>query len=399
MDAQTIRGSADRALMAEILAEDIVQDALSQLEQADEPWGTRRSLLATALRLTRPVAPELHDILDRCIDTLGVQMDVEAYVYPSAQFNAACTPPENGRVFILIASSLLEGFESDELTFVLGHELGHHVYEHHKIPLGIFLSGKVPVPVPLALKLTAWQRHAEISADRAGMVCAGTLEGAARSLFKLSSGLREAPNDASITAFLDQAAELFREAKSATSADQYNHDDWMSSHPFSPIRLKAAEAFVKSEAFVSGGTPLQQVEEEVGDLMALMEASYLEEDSVGAEAMRRLLFAAGAVVAGASNGVSKDEIKVLESLLGPGSMPRRINPELLREYLGERIAAVVDKVRPARRALVIRDLASIARADGHVDAAELAVMHEVARELGVRPGVVEAAIAAPTDLD
>ena len=398
MNAQTARAQADRALMQALLETPRVRDLLRQLEQADEPYGTRRNLLARALRLTRAVAPDTWAIVDHCAKTLDCATTLELYVFPSPQFNAACTPPENGRVFILLSSALLEAFDDDELTFVIGHELGHHVYDHHAIPLGLLLGGQGQLPVPELLQITAWQRHAEISADRAGLLCCGALEPAARALFKLSSGLAAAPDAARIQAFIQQADELYREADAATSPEQQQHHDWLASHPFSPIRLKAAQLFTDSRAF-QHDEPMEPLEEQVHELMALMDPSYLHEDSEAAEAMRRLLFAAGAVVAGAHDGVSKVEIEALASLLGHGKVPRRLDPELLRGVMGGRIDDVNAKVRPARRAQLVRDLAHVARADGHVHPQELAVLHEVARALELRPGIVEAAVSEPLELD
>ena len=164
------------------------------------------------------------------------------------------------------------------------------------------------------------QRHAEISADRAGMLCCGGLEPAARALFKLSSGLNMAPDAAGIEAFLSQAEDLFRESQAHDRSGRVHSADWLSSHPFSPIRLRAAQAFSQSEVLVENGDTLGSVEVKVLEWMALMEPSYLEEDSEGAEAMRRLLYAAAIVVAGASGGVVADERKALESLLGPGKI-------------------------------------------------------------------------------
>ena len=91
---------------------------------------------------------------------------------------------------VMLSSSLLEGFEPDGLQFVIGHELGHHLFDHRRIPVGALLGGEVQIGAALALRLFAWQRYAEISSDRAGLACAGRLEPAAHALFKLSSGLR-----------------------------------------------------------------------------------------------------------------------------------------------------------------------------------------------------------------
>ena len=114
------------------------------------------------------MAPDIAMMADECIEMLGVKLPLELYVYSSPQFNAACFKPENERLYVMFSSSLLEGFTSSELKFVMGHELGHHVYDHHAIPIGYLLRGNQRPDPQLALELFAWSRYAEISADRAG---------------------------------------------------------------------------------------------------------------------------------------------------------------------------------------------------------------------------------------
>jgi hypothetical protein len=356
--------------------------------------------LARALRLSPAIAPTACGVLERCVKALNVEYAVELFVFPSADFNAACTPTEQGRVFVLLSSSLLECFDEEELTFVIGHELGHHIYGHHDIPVGPLLSGQVPIRPAKALQLHSWQRYAEISADRAGLLCCGSFMAAARSFFKLSSGLRMVPTEDRIQAFVEQADELFREVTAASSVGAATHGDWLSSHPFSPIRLRAAQGFAQSVAFRADGMSWEELELGVHDLLGMMEANYLQEDSDNAEAMRRLLFAAGVVLASLSeDGIVDEEVEALRELLGGRSVPLKLNPALLAEHLDERTEAVITKVRRARRAQLLRDLVVIARADGRVDPAERDFLMQMAKRLEVSSEVVLHAIDRPIQLD
>jgi Zn-dependent protease with chaperone function len=86
----------------------------------------------------------------------------------------------------MFSSSILEAFSAAEIRFVMGHELGHHLFHHHDIPIGFVLRGQQRPSPKLALMLTSWSRYAEISADRAGAYCARDIEAVAHSLFKLA---------------------------------------------------------------------------------------------------------------------------------------------------------------------------------------------------------------------
>jgi len=148
-----------------------VNEAIAEHE-ADGPTGLRRRLLSTSVRLSRKMAPDIYTLSDECVERLSMDIPLELYVFASSQFNAMCFKPEEGRLFVMFSSALLEGFTPKELQFVMGHEFGHHVYDHHAIPIGQIVKGRTRPDPKLALRLFAWSRNAEISADRAGAYCA-----------------------------------------------------------------------------------------------------------------------------------------------------------------------------------------------------------------------------------
>jgi predicted transcriptional regulator len=300
---------------------------------------------------------------------------------------------------VLLSSSLLEAFEPDELKFVVGHELGHHLFGHHTIPVGTLLSGTIPIGPGLALQLFAWQRYAEISSDRAGLYCAGGFDGAARALFKLASGLRGGRIRILIDKFVSQVTDLRDEAQRQARADEPMRSDWFSTHPFSPLRLRAAELFAASDLLVPGGMSRDTLEAQVHELMTLMDPSYLTERSEAAEAMRRLLFAGAMLMATTSAKPNERTIEELEKLLGPGSVPMNSNRNAIQEDLPNRIARVKDVVPVLRRTQVVRDLCIMARADGRADAAELRLLVEIADAIGVEREIVRCTAAAANNFD
>jgi hypothetical protein len=104
----------------------------------------------------------------------------------------------------MFSSGLLEAFEGKELKFVIGHELGHHVYQHHDVPVGVILNGREPPEPRLALRLFSWSRDAEISADPARAFCADDIVSVSRALFKLASGLNGRTVEFELGDFLEQ---------------------------------------------------------------------------------------------------------------------------------------------------------------------------------------------------
>ena len=387
-----LQAKGDGDLRARLLAEHAIPRAIERLEKKGIGEGARRQFLATAMRLTAEMAPELHEIIDSCLATLGVDGPLELFVYPDPNFNAAAVRPEQGRLMLMLSSALLEGFEADELRFVAGHEVGHYLFDHHAIPTGALLGGGAQLGPELTLQLFAWQRYTEISADRAGLVCAGGLEPAARALFKLASGLTGGRIRVRTDQFLAQVGDLRQEAEAQATADESPRTDWFATHPFSPLRLKAIELCATSEIMAPGGMTRDALEAQVEQLMGLMDPSYLKERSDVAEARRRLLFAGGIAVASAMGTIDAEGVAELERLLGLGSVPPGVDPEAVIADLPSRIDSVRKSVPPLRRIQVIRDLCLIARADGRTAEAEIRVICDIAARVEVDPSVVNSAL-------
>ncbi len=399
MDATDLRSRGDWDLAEKLLAEPLVRRVIERLEREEDfgPKGVRRHLLATSLRLTDKMMPDVHEIVRDCRARLGIEIPLEVYVYPDARFNAACMKPEDGRLFVMLSSGLLEAFPAGERRFVIGHELGHHLFGHHDIPIGYVLGGDEPPRPDLALRLFAWSRYAEISADRAGAFCAGDPDDVARALFRLASGLRQPLDNVRIDEFASQVDDL--QVEQETPGQGAPQADWFSTHPFSPLRLKALRLYFDSQLASSKGFPIATLEARVQTLMALMEPSYLEEKSESAEAARRLLFAGAIAVANAADGISEAEAALFEKFFGEGSLSDTLDLDAIVESLDQRIEDANQHVPHARRIQVLRDLCVVARAEGHVSPEECEVIEGIATKLEVPLGIVNETLCGECDLD
>jgi len=396
MSKLEFRCEGDQSLHEKLLASNEVQEARKQLDE-NPSRSTRRQLLATSVRLTRSMSPKLHDMLDSCAKKLSLEIPTETYVYNSPQFNAACIKPENGRLLLMFSSAILEKFDEKELMFVMGHELGHHLFAHHDIPIGYLVRGEDRVNARLALQLFSWSRYAEISADRAGALCADDGDAAARALFKLASGLTSDLIEIRNDEFAAQADDMAMNDQVGTDDD--NQEDWFMTHPFTPLRVKALNRFFKSALITNGGISREHLESEIHKLMQLMAPTYLKEDSPTAEMMRRVLFAAGCVLMKVSGTINDDEIAAFNDLFGEGTFGDHLNIDKLEERLEVRISEANEIVPLAKRIHVIRDLCLIARADGRVTRREREFVHQVGRKLGLSSTIVDHSFNGDVELD
>jgi hypothetical protein len=398
MDPQILRSQHDLELFNTLLKDSDVKRVNEQIAKQTEKGnlGVRRHLLSTSVRLSPTMAKTLHTTADECREKLALDIPLELYVFPSPSYNAACVKPEAGRLFIMFSSSILEAFTESEIRFVMGHELGHHVFQHHDIPIGYIMRGQNRPSPRLALALTSWSRYAEISADRAGAHCANDLESVAHALFKLASGLSGRYAQFSLDDFLAQVDEMqLEEGKPGQGAPM---EDWFLTHPFSPLRVKALKLFHDS-ALAGGKMNINELDMGVENLMSLMEPSYLEGKTDTAETLRRLLFAGAIAVADASQGISAAEIKVFEDFFGKGAYSDRLNTQALKAELDARIAQANESTSIPQRMQVVRDLCIVSKADGHSTQAERNALYEIASGLKVTPLFVDCTLEADPELD
>ncbi len=158
----------DRRWREELLADPVLQDALSLLEpeglEEDAPYtpptrapSLRRDLLRTALKLDPAIMPDAFDALSRVRERLGLEGHIDLYCIPDQQMNAFVGEPEEGRVTIALTSELLTNTTVEELASILGHELGHILFQHCARGYGRVAESGVLPPIYKA-RLYAWAR-------------------------------------------------------------------------------------------------------------------------------------------------------------------------------------------------------------------------------------------------
>ncbi len=412
--ASDIQSRRDRTLREELVVDWGVSHALKKIDQLTSGYGlrTRRSLLTGALRLTRGMAPEPHRSLAACREILGWDRPVELYVKPDPMIQAFCTRSVSGPIIIGLSSRLIETFSDAELRFVIGHELGHAVFDHFAIPMPATatlqdVGGKF-VSRPVALKLYLWCRAAEITADRAGVVCAGGYEPAAHALLKIASGLGGDAIKPDLVAFTSQIDALH--AAPAACADERDEDfvlDCFDTHPYSPLRVRALLAFGRSQGFQRAtgkavdGIDADELERLVEHDLSVMEPTYLEDKTEESSVlMRRVLFCAGVCVAAANGEIDPTELRALRALLGAKNVDIPDDVAVIRQELADKVIEAKAKIPFAGRAQLVQHATIVAAADGVVEARELTVLFDLAEALGVDPVVIDhtlAGAAAPMD--
>lgn len=388
----------DRDYFIEFSEEQAIQEILNEIKEQHGLFASRKHLLKSSLRLTPVLAPNLYAIGNKCKEALGLNVDIEFYVYQNDMFNAACYPPDDKRLYIIVTSGLLERFTQDELTFVIGHEIGHAIFLHHEFPVNQLLDVGRNTLSPLhAMKLFAWKRNAEISADRIGMICCQDFEAAGSTFFKLSSGVTTSSLDFKLQEYIKQFVDL----EKVINDSDIDPEDWYSSHPFSPLRIKALELFKDSETYFElihqkgGKITEQKMEEEISKMMSLMEPSYINGESEHGALIQRFIFWGGYLITIADGKIMDEEIEALASIVNEDVYKRCINEvkgkdmDYVKNYLAEMSDDVNAVLSVMQKLNMLRDLAIISYADNEVDEEELNILYGLAYLLEINENFID----------
>jgi tellurite resistance protein len=349
------------------------------------------------------MAPTIFGNVEHCARRLGVTVPIEIFCFQDAQMNAFVIPPEKDHLTIGVSSGLVERLDDGELRFVIGHEIGHALFDHMQLGPWL-LDGEDALQIaPIhAMRLYAWMRYAELSADRVGLVCCGDFDTAVRAFFKLTSGL----SDPRLVATCGESAAQYV-ALEAEAAER-DPGDWFSTHPYNPLRVKALDLFARSTTFAElagkSGAELSEkdLEEQVARLVQMMEPTYLHDDVACAPQTREFLALGAYLVASIDGKVDDRELELLSAIVGDDPDALATLEQLASQPEAEldgRLAQLAEiltvQLSPLRLQKVVEDLCAMAIADGHVADEEVEALSALSELLGVDPLFVEEALARP----
>ena len=401
IDLNLLVYDGDRDYVIAFQQDDLIQKTLEKVNKNSGKFKSRKHLLKSSLRLTKTLAPMLHEIGEHCKKVLKLKADIEFFVYQGDTFNASCYPPDDNKLYIILSSGILERFSKEELTFVVGHEIGHVLFEHFDYPVRQILdTGENDLAPIHAMKLYAWNRNAEISADRAGLLCCQNFEAVGRTFFKLSSGVTTDSLDFQLNAYIEQFVDL----EEVLNDSNLDPSDWYSTHPFSPLRIKALELFNKSETYaafnesISGEITEEAMEVEIKRIMSLMEPENLEDEGEHSEKIQRLMFLGGYLISNADGVVDDSEIQALSSIVAPKvfancmmTIKGLTEDEMISEV--QQLTKDLDVVLSVMQKLnILRDLSIISYADGEIDDSEVNVLYNLARLLYINTDFIDRVI-------
>ncbi|WP_433599028.1 M48 family metallopeptidase [Nocardia sp. CA-135953] len=208
--------------------------------------------LATAVRVDERQFRSLHQLRHDCVEVLDARITPEMFVLQSPHVNAFTIGMD--QPFIVLTTGLIDLMDTEELRFVVGHELGHALSGHavyrtmlmHLLRISANL-GWMPVGGwalrAIVAALMEWSRKSELSGDRAGLLCGQDVEASVRVHMKTAGGtwIKEMNHGA----FLQQADDYERSGDLRDGVLKLLNLE-LQSHPFSVLRAAELRRWIQS---------------------------------------------------------------------------------------------------------------------------------------------------------
>jgi Zn-dependent protease with chaperone function len=259
---------ADRAATAAIHSIPLMDRLLKRLSSLGLERRHNQVLLGNAVRLGADQIPavwELHTQAASCLDVSVPPL----YVTQTPVVNGMTIGSD--KPIVIISSSLVGGFDQEDLRSVLAHEMGHVLSEHFYYTSVLTLLASVAtsatpitmlagLPVrALYLALLEWSRAAELSCDRASAIVLADPLATCGALMRVAGG----PLDGlDLQAFLRQASEYVEEEDLFSRRARFGLE-LSQRHPFAVRRVRELVDWVESGEYdrIVGGSYIRRGEE------------------------------------------------------------------------------------------------------------------------------------------
>lgn len=246
---------ADRGALASLRAVPGFAQVLRAVSGFYTERGERLMALASHIRVGPKQYPALEKIRTECAETLDLEAVPTVFVARDAQARAMTIGMDEP--FIVLTTGLLNLTDAEGLRFVVGHEMGHVLSEHavYKTMLMRLISIQASMsfmPVSalgirvIIAALNEWYRKAELSCDRAGLLCSQDPTAALRASIQFAGGID--PSQVDIPSFLQQASEYESVEDIRDSFHKLRFVETQS-HPFAVVRSAQLQKWAASPEY------------------------------------------------------------------------------------------------------------------------------------------------------
>ncbi|WP_375426599.1 M48 family metallopeptidase [uncultured Friedmanniella sp.] len=275
--------------------------------------------LATAVRVSARQYPELHTMIAECATTLDLYPVPELYVVQDPVPSAMAVGTD--KPLVVTTTGMLQLVDRAGLRFVIGHEVGHvlsgHALYRTVLTQLVAISASISwLPLgawglrAIVLALHEWYRKAELSADRAGLLCIQDADLALRVHAAMAGALD--PDDMDVAGFLDQAKEYQASGDVRDSVLKLLQISGQT-HPMAALRAAELQQWAAGReyrAILAGDYPRRSEDREapIGEDVRAAAASYQKAFSTSADPLVSLVGKLGGVL-GSAGGAAANRLR------------------------------------------------------------------------------------------
>ena len=240
---------ADRVALAALRKIPVFDDVLRKLFGFFGEKPIRLAFLASSVRVSERQFPRVWSLYQDVLRTLDAPKEYPLFISQTPIVNAGAYGMNEP--FIILNSGTVKLLDDDQLSYVMGHELGHVMSDHalyrtmtqilyHLARMGFPIVGLAARAILVAL--LEWSRKSELSSDRAGLLAIQDPQKVMGTMLKMAGGGDD--DEMSLDEFIIQAEE-YRE--SGDVADQvYKVLNLIGqSHPFYVLRLAEIRSWIE----------------------------------------------------------------------------------------------------------------------------------------------------------
>ena len=338
--------------------------------------------LTNGIRINNNNSPLLYKTFNEIKKKLAIgRLNVDLFIENDPSINAGLAFIKKSNYIVFLNSGLMNLLNLDEVKFVIGHELGHLKYQHHRI---IKNPNKKSLPI-FTVRLFEHSRYAEISADRCGLVGVGSLNTAKSALLKIATGtdLQYLEED-SIGVNVQ-----INDIKNILKSDEGLIDEKLS-HPYSLIRIHALEKF---NNFIEGkSVDLKKIDDSLLKLLSYLNPKMNNKKSI-------LMVYACFWVSYSDKKNLKIEKDNIEGICDPVIL-NKIDSDSLKiknklKYFRNNFIRKYKEfsgITLSDKSDILDKVCSVAMADGKIQDAEINAMKEIAREMDILSSYVDSLI-------
>ncbi|MBO4721480.1 MAG: M48 family metalloprotease [Muribaculaceae bacterium] len=363
---------------------EIVEEVLRKTKTSSRDAYWRSSMEGHSLRVQKELLPDFYELCQDVKKKLKIKDEVDFYITGDSDVNAfsLAAEDEGEHHIVNVNSALFDLMSTDELRFVIGHELGHLINKDTALArlINFVFPPEAAVPVTLQYKIRLHEQLAELVADRYGYMATGDLGVCVTAFFKMASGLDLEKMNVSIDALIadnNRRLEYFLKDKGISR----------SSHPVNPIRVQALNLFATCES----QEELQKGMDELISILLKVGDSELD------EYMARFIASAGLIVASSDKKVKEDEVnQIIEMLARLKIFPRKYLEEIAQGDVGAIFNDSVEnilKINPGMRMGLLEYMIHIALSDKVIARNEVELLYNFGASISLSEMEVASAIA------